>query len=151
MLYYTHDLIVNPNGQPVLSRSQLWSGLLLRVVEQTAFTPSLDRVELIEQGDNSYRRRLYFGSYVVMDHVFCVPFESISFITDAVDNLPVGRLVIKIMEKDELILRFDYETDFPEPVNDEERHLLEFIKSAYQAADIDLIRVIRDLLLSTKH
>lgn len=151
MLHYTHDLTVNPKGEPILSKSKLWSGLLLRVVEQTAFTPGLDRVELIEEGLNFYRRRLYFGQHVLTDRVLCVPLESVSFITDEAENFPTGRLRIKIIEdNDELSLRFDYETNFPVPNHDEERHLLEVVKSAYQAADMDVIRVIRDLLLSTK-
>lgn len=151
MLQLTHELLVNAQGQTILTRAQLWSGLILRVVEQTAFTVGLDRVELLEQGENYYCRQLHFGQYVVRDRVDCVPFESVQFTTQSDGDSPSGRLRIQIVETDELRLRFDYETDFPEASDEEEMNLLEVVKSAYRAADQDVVRVIRELLLSTQH
>ena len=62
-------------------------------------------------------------------------------------------LLIEIENRnpDELRLKFFYTTQFPEPSNDEERALLEMIKNAYMAADMDMIRIIREYAEMTKH
>ena len=151
MLHHTHILAVNKAGQTAISLEQLWAGLILRIVNQTQFTVGLDQVDILEQSDTLYCRALHFGQHIVHDRVYCVPNESIEFVTDATDAVPSGRLLIRILDEGELRLSFEYITEFPEPSNDEERQLLGIVKAAYVAADADTIRIIRELVLHTRH
>jgi hypothetical protein len=151
MLQYTHVLPINPAGLVVISKAQLWSGLILRIEAQTEFTVGLDRVDIIERADNQYQRALHFGQYIVQDAVTCVPMHSIEFVTQPLEDSPSGRLLIEIVEQPELGLRFHYTTEFPAPSSEEESKLLEIVKGAYHAADVDVVRVIRELMLKTKH
>jgi Domain of unknown function (DUF1857) len=151
MLHHTHTLPINESGQPHINAQQVWSGLMLRVIEQTRFTVGLDAVDILEQSDNRYRRALHFGTHVVHDNVYCVPQESVEFVTDETDAAPSGRLLIRLLQEDELCLSFEYTTQFPEPSDDEERQLLGMVKAAYVAADADMIRIIRELALNVRH
>lgn len=154
MLELNHVLPVNRPEQAHLSREQLWSGLMLRVLEPIHFTIGLDEAKILAQLDDSqYRRALHFGEHVVQDTVTLKNFESVEFVTDATDAVPSGRLLIEIVGEAgvDLKLSFSYTTAFPEPSSDEERGLLEMVKSAYSAADADMIRIIREHALSVRH
>ncbi|TDR31173.1 AtaL-like protein [Hydromonas duriensis] len=153
MLELTHTLSVNPPNQPVLSIDSLWSGLLLRILEPMRFTVGLDGADILERSESRYRRALHFGEHVVHDVVNVNHNKSVEFVTDATEKSPSGRLLIEIENRnpDELRLKFFYTTQFPEPSNDEERALLEMIKNAYMAADMDMIRIIREYAEMTKH
>ena len=153
MLTLTHALPVNRTNAAELTLEQLWSGLMLRVLEPALFTVGLDRADVLAQTDDGYRRALHFGEHVVHDTVTVVKHRSVLFVTDPTDSAPSGRLLIEV-EGDQggaLKLVFSYATEFPEASNDEERSLLEMIKSAYVAADEDMIRIIREHALTVRH
>ncbi len=153
MLELTHTLPVNRVNHPELSLEQLWAGLMLRVIEPTLFTVGLDRADILTQTNEQYRRALHFGEHVVHDTVTLLKHQRIEFVTDRTDNAPSGRLLIEVEGDvgDTLKLTFSYATEFPEASNDEERGLLEMIKSAYMAADEDTIRIIREHALTVRH
>lgn len=153
MLKLTHTLVVNTEKSAHISRAQLWNGLLLRIVEPMHFTIGLDAVKMLEQTASGYRRALYFGEHVVQDIVTLVDGESVEFVTIATETAPSGKLLIAIEGDggDDLHLKFVYNTQFPDPSNDEERGLLEMIKNAYMAADEDTVRIIREHALAVRH
>jgi hypothetical protein len=96
---------------------------------------------------------LHFGEHVVHDTVTLLKHQRIEFVTDPTDSAPSGRLLIEVEGGmgEALKLTFSYATEFPEASNDEERGLLEMIKSAYMAADEDTIRIIREHALTVRH
>lgn len=153
MIQFNHTLAVNNPTHAQLDIAQIWNGLILRIVEQTRFTPGLDRVELLEQNHaeqpTRYRRALHFGEHVVCDAVCVIPQQSIEFVTEATEAAPSGRLLIEL--NPDLSLSFTYVTQFPEPSSDEEARLLNMVQAAYHAADVDMIRIIREYALSVRH
>lgn len=153
MLELTHTLPVNTAHKPQLTLEQLWTGLLLRVIEPTRFTVGLDEAKILEQSETHFRRVLSFGEHQVSDVVKVSPQQSLEFITDATETAPSGRLLIEVQgqEPADLRLKFAYTTQFPEPSSDEERGLLEMIKNAYMAADMDMLRIIREYAQMSLH
>ncbi|MFZ1891509.1 MAG: AtaL-like protein [Formosimonas sp.] len=153
MIQFTHTLAVNQPNQPALDLTQIWNGLILRIIEQPRFTPGLDRVELLEQNPpeqpTRYRRALHFGEHVVCDAVSITPQQSIEFVTEANDAAPSGRLLIEV--NPDLSLTLSYATEFPEASSAEEEQLLGMVQAAYHAADVDMIRIIRECALSVRH
>lgn len=157
MIELNHTLAVNTGKHQPLSIEQIWNGLILRITEQTRFTPGLDAVEIIEQNADEtdtqmptrYRRILSFGSHQVRDLVHVIHHESIEFITEAREDAPSGRLLIQV--NPDLSLTFSYTTQFPEARTDEEKQLLDMVKAAYHAADSDMIRIIREQALAIRH
>ena len=78
MLTVHYQISVNPHSaheQVHLSAEQLWSGLLLRIVEPERFTIGLDRAEVAQISDVRYQRTLFFGEHAIRDEVVLTPID----------------------------------------------------------------------------
>lgn len=156
MLKVHYQLAVNPypaHEQAHLSAEQLWSGLVLRVLEPLRFTLGLDEAQVEQTDEAHYQRILFFGENAIRDQVELQQQRSVRFITEATDKAPSGQLYYEIQNDSTqgLMLHCEYATAFPEPNTDEERQLLEMIKNAYRMADEDMLRIIREYALMARH
>jgi hypothetical protein len=156
MLTVHYQISVNPHSaheQVHLSAEQLWSGLLLRIVEPERFTIGLDRAEVAQISDVRYQRTLFFGEHAIRDEVVLTPQHSVRFTTEATDTVPSGQLYYEIQNDpmQGLMLHCEYATNFPEPNTDEDRSLLEAVKNAYRMIDEDMVRLIREYALMVRH
>lgn len=148
---FEHLVEINDPGNPLiamLTRDQLWQGLMFRAEDATRFLPGLDACVIIERGDGYLRRRLDFGRTAIEDRVSWSRFEWMCFEVAATGTHAGGTLTIRIEEpeEDHLFLRFAYATTLGEAADDEDAAYAEFVKSAYHASDIETVRVIRTLL-----
>ena len=156
MLKVNYQLSVNPypsDEQAHLSVEQLWSGLVLRVLEPVRFTIGLDEAHVQQTDEQHYQRVLHFGDNAIRDQVELRDQHSIRFVTEANERAPSGQLYYEIQQHptDGLVLHCEYATEFPEPNTDEERQLLEMIKNAYRMADQDMLRIIREYSQEARH
>lgn len=156
MLKLQHHIHINPYPAyelAHLSPEQLWSGLVLRVLEPVRFTLGLDEAQVVKISEVQYRRVLSFGAHNISDEVALEPQRSVRFVTESTEQIPSGQLYYEIQEDTThgLLLLCEYATAFPEPETDEERQLLETIKSAYRMADEDMVRIIREYALMVRH
>jgi hypothetical protein len=61
MIFVTHALPVNVDGQPRLSRQQVWDGLVLKANNALPFVPSMTYCEVTERhGENVFDRDIDF-------------------------------------------------------------------------------------------
>ena len=61
MIFVTHALPVNADGQPRLSRQQVWDGLVLKANNALPFVPSMTYCEVTERhGDTVFDRDIDF-------------------------------------------------------------------------------------------
>ena len=144
---FDHIVVINQPGNPaipLLTREELWFGLLCRAEDPRAFLPGLERCDIIERQEHMLVRDLHFGALVVRDRVVLEPMTSVRFEAERTEQHDGGLLTISIEEPrpDELTLRFLYETTHCEK-DEKEAAYHEFIKSAYHESDIDTVRVIR--------
>lgn len=147
---FEHLIQINDLQNPlivVLSRDQLWQGLLHRVEDATPFLPGLESCTIVERHAEHLLRKLDFGAAVIQDRVTLSELHWVRF-----DILPSaqhagGSLTISIEEPepDALFLRFAYTTSFGTNPNSEEQAYIDYIKSAYHQSDIDCVRIIRTL------
>lgn len=156
MLKLQHHIRINPyptQEQAHLSIEQLWSGLVLRVLEPMRFTIGLDGAQVTQVNERQYRRTLSFGAHSIADEVALEPQHSVRFVTEATEQIPSGQLYYEIQDDPThgLVLLCEYATAFPEPQSDEEQQLLETIKSAYRMADEDMVRIIREYAQMVRH
>lgn len=156
MLKVQYQIFINPyptQEQAHLSIEQLWSGLVLRVLEPMRFTIGLDGAEVTQVNERQYRRTLSFGAHSIVDEVALEPQRSVRFVTEATEQIPSGQLYYEIQDDPThgLVLLCEYATAFPEPQSDEEQQLLETIKSAYRMADEDMVRIIREYAQMVRH
>lgn len=150
-MHFEHLVQINDPASPpadVLSREQVWAGLMYRVHEPTVFLPGLDRCLVTQQAAERFTRELHFGSSRILDTVTFQHLEWVCFESAATAEHAGGRLTIRLEEPDgeQLFLRFTYETTLPEGVEAGEGvQVSEFVKSAYRASDLDTVRVIRTI------
>lgn len=153
MLELNYTLRVNTDTVIVLNAAQLWTGLMLRVIEPTRFVIGLDHAEVEQTSTTTYTRRLFFGEQIIVDTVLLTPESAVHFTTEASGGVPSGQLNYRIEQhsETELLLHCHYATDFPEAANGEELQLFEMIKQVYRSADDDMLRIIRQNAQSMKY
>lgn len=156
---FEHLIEINNLNNPfmaVLTREQLWGGLLCRVEAPQPFLPGLERCEILERCGNRVERLLDFGPVVIRDCVTLTPRESVHFEIQPGEAHAGGSLTITIEDQGEgaLFLRFVYVNDTEE--ESEDAMYVDYVQSAYQQSDVDTVRLIREMaaqgrLLPTVH
>jgi hypothetical protein len=147
---FTHLVEINDPLNPLidpLTREQLWRGLVLRAEQPGKFIPWLDGCDIVERTPASISRRSRYGEVVISDAVRFMPQQSIHYQVPAQADIPASDLYVTIEEPQPglLFVRFAYDDGAPE-AEGAEAFYNEFRRSAYQEADINTIRVIRELV-----
>lgn len=148
---FGHLVQINDPGNPAiepLTRRQLWQGLVVRAERPSYFLIGLDECRILERRGNVLERLLRFGALQVRDRVTLDPPRRVQFDVEPYAGLSGARLVIGIEEPQpgQLFLRFEYALQSDAGTVDPE--LDEYRKSAYREADIDTVRMIRQLAAS---
>jgi hypothetical protein len=149
-MYFEHLVAINEPGialVDVLSREQVWSGLMQRVEDARPFLPGLDHCHILVRGEAHVERRLQFGSALVHDRALFAPNDWVRFETPATVQHGGGVLTIRIEEPGPgwLVLRFIYETEHAVGAEAEDAAYEDYLRQAYKAADVDTVRVLREL------
>lgn len=150
---FEHLIQINDLENPlvdILSREQLWQGLLLRVEDATPFLPGLEKCTIIERHADYLLRELDFGPAVIHDRVTMIKDHWVRFEILPSAQHAGGSLTITIEapmadSPHALFLRFAYRTSFANDPNSEDRAYIEYVKSAYHQSDVDCVRLIRQL------
>lgn len=148
---FTHLVEINDPLNPLietLTREQLWRGLVLRAETPKVFIPWLDRCTIVEKTATSLSRISHYGELTVHDTVTFIPQQQVVYTIPAQRDIPASSLTMTIEEPEPNILfvRFEYKDSSGEPMDEEQAMYNDFRKSAYQEADIDTIRVIREMV-----
>lgn len=151
---FEHLVQINDPLMPLLTavtRGQLQRALRLRAERPTEFMPTLMHCEVEPEpgsaGRDRLRRRLDFGSFAVRDVATLVDPDHLRVDTAAGPTWPASQMTIRIEAPapDALFLRFVYESD--EAASGELDALTEqFRRQAYEAADLDMVVRIRELV-----
>ncbi|WP_370260905.1 SRPBCC family protein [Limnobacter sp.] len=148
-------------GVDWLTREQLWLGLVARAWKPTKFIMGLEDAQVLETSRDgnvtTLTRKLNYGAFQIEDTIELFEEERTETRIKANQHCGNSTLTITIEEPKtgELWLRFEYHVRDPEPhaadplSNHAKAHEYEEIrKQAYRAADIDTVRMIRELALS---
>lgn len=147
-MQFQHLIEINDPLNPLidtLTRDQLWRGLVMRAEAPKLFIPWLDECDLLERNGNVLSRALRYNALLIQDHVTFTPQEQVRYDVPAQEDISASSLVVTIEEPQPgaLFVRFAYESGFAD--DDMDAFYNEFRRSAYQEADIDTIRIIRQL------
>lgn len=145
---FEHLVEVNDLANPdalVLSREEIWFGLLCRAEDARAFLPGLETCTIVERSANELVRELDFGAAQIRDRVRFHALEWISFESEPTAEHAGGKLLINIEEPEPglLLLRFRYTTTLTEGSGSEDAHYADIVRSAYHQSDLDTLKVIR--------
>ena len=147
---FNHLVEINDPLDPLtqaLRREQVWRGLVLRAEAPMLFVPHLDACDITRRTETVIDRSLRYGEVTIRDSVTFTPQEMVRYEVPAQNEIAASRLLMAIEEPADgsLKVRFSYEDDVTEAPGSIEAFYNEFRLSAYQASDIDTIRVIREL------
>lgn len=137
---------LNPLIEP-LTRLQLWRGLVLRAEAPQLYVPQLDECQLSERTPNAVSRVLRYGELAICDRVTFLPQQQVHYQIPPQNEIAASSLCMRIEEPQPelLFVRFTYD-DSASAAEDEANAMYDsFRRSAYQEADIDTIRLIREL------
>ncbi|MFN2360048.1 MAG: AtaL-like protein [Marinobacter sp.] len=131
---------------PVLTRFQIWEGLVLRARRPDKFLVGVDDYEILEQGPAYMKRCLQLPGLQVIDDVTFWSEARIEYKTLPTDTVPAATLVMDIEEPEpeSLFVRFRYHTASIENRGDPMPYD-QFLHQAYVATDIETIQIIRQL------
>lgn len=149
-MQFEHLVEINDLGNPAvadLTREEIWFGLLYRAEDPAFFLPGLDTCEIVSRGERELVRNLNFGPTVVRDRVTFEPLEWMCFEIEPGHGHAGGRLTIRIEEPapNALFLRFLYRTTLAEGAASDGVPVAEYVKSAYEDSDIEMVRLIRQI------
>ncbi|MFZ6676703.1 SRPBCC family protein [Undibacterium sp. Tian12W] len=147
---FEHLVEINDLGNPaveVITREQLWRGLVLRAEMPRLFVSYLDDASIMDRNEASMTRTLKYGALEITDHVSLVHLEHVHYDVAAQKDIPQSSLRMSIEEPqpDALFVRFAYDSGNAEAEDAEAKMYNEYRKSAYQEADVETVRIIREL------
>lgn len=147
---FSHSIAINdPHNLHLapLTRQQLWLGLVLRAEAPKLFMPHLDQCLLSDPTDNTVARELHYGNLVIRDRVIFDALQQVRFDVPAQGEIAASSLVMRIEETQPgaLSVRFEYDDGFDAATDAANEMYNEYRRSAYHAADIDTVTLIREL------
>lgn len=136
--------LADPNAN-LLTREELWFGLLCRAEDARPFLPGLEQCRIVSRDGGELVRELHFGPAVIRDRVRFHELEWISFEIEATADHAGGSLTITIEEPQPgaLFLRFSYVTSLPDAAGTDDAKYADIVRSAYHQSDLDTLKVIR--------
>jgi Domain of unknown function (DUF1857) len=149
-MQFEHLIEINDFNNPavtVITREQLWRGLVLRAESPKLFVPHLEESTIVERTETTLTRHLNFGNLRVNDLVTLAPLHYVHYEVPAQQDIPNSHMRMTIEEPtpEALFVRFVYD-DGHSAAEDKENEMYNgYRKAAYLEADIDTVRVIRDL------
>ncbi len=154
MIHLSHSVPVNDKARPdlpVLTRSQLWRGLVLRAEDAVPFTPEMTSCAVVERTSASeFLREVTFRDHPARERVTLFPETRVHF--EQVSGPTRGTIdtVIEEDEAGELRLRFSIDLDVRgiTPGSEQEQSFIEGVRDTYmRAVELTLERV-RELVRS---
>jgi hypothetical protein len=147
---FEHLIEINDPMNPLIdtiTREQLWRGLVIRAESPKLFIPHLDECEIGERASGTFKRRLRYGDLVVEDTVILTPLQEVRYEVPAQGEISASTLVMTIEAPTNAMLyvRFSYDDGKEESLDQASMMYDEFKKSAYQEADIDTVRIVRQM------
>lgn len=147
---FEHLIEINDPLNPLIdtiTREQLWRGLVMRADSPKLFIPHLDECTIDERESGSFRRVLRYGELQITDRVILTPLQSVRYEIAEQGEISASSLTMTIESPGEhtLYVRFKYDDGHDAATDAANAMYDEFRKSAYQEADIDTIRVLREL------
>ena len=150
IMKFTHLIEINDPLLPlvdVLTRVQLWRGLVLRATSPKLFVPYLDDCLISDREPNRFSRALRYGDVLIRDVVTLAPLEEITIAVPEQKDIAASLLIMRIEspQPDAFFVRFIYDDGKVVETGSMEAFYDEYRRSAYQESDIDTIRLVREL------
>ena len=136
MIYVTNAIPVNVEGEPELTRSDVWAGLVMKADNALPFVPAMTHCEVLERrGEHEFDREIEFRVQRFTERITLEPESRVTFTRIAGEVL--GTIANEIEDHDgELFLRFSFALVLKgvEPGSAQEAEYAEGMKGDYLKA-----------------
>ena len=138
---------LNNHLVPHLTREQLWNGLVLRAEYPKLFISYLDSCVITSRDLDSLTRTLQFGELKIHDQVQFDFLNHVHYQVHQQGDIPESSMRMTIEEpvSSALFVRFSYDDGHSEAEDAENATYNDFRRSAYIEADIDTIKILREM------
>jgi hypothetical protein len=144
---FEHLVEINSATLPlfVLSREQVWAGLVMRAEKPELSLIGLDECLILERLPDGMRRELRFGNFHIRDRVRFLQQRYVIYEVAATATTPASTLAMAIEEREagHLFVRFTYARTRSEGEPEMDSFYADHLKQAYTQADLDTIATIR--------
>jgi len=132
---------------PRMTREQLWNGLVLRAEFPKLFISYLDSCVITSRDLDSLTRTLQFGELKVHDLVQFSFLDYVHYQVHQQGEIPESCMRMSIEEPvpSALFIRFSYDDGHTQTEDAENTVYNDFRRSAYVEADIDTVKIFREM------
>ena len=137
MIYVTNAIPVNAEGEPELTRSDVWAGLVMKADNALPFVPAMTQCEVLERrGEHEFDREIEFRGQRFVERITLEPEQRVTFTRIAGEVLGTIANEIEENEAGELSLRFSFALVLKgvEPGSAQEAEYAEGMKGDYLKA-----------------
>ncbi len=149
MIKVDKTLPVNPDksgNTPILTRDDLWNGLMRKVDDAKPFVPLMTKCEVTQRFENGVVRDIVFDGMELKERIIFYPKERVEFLRVGVGD-EMGTIWNEILEdeKGELHLRFAFELEVPNLTEEQEQEYEEKRAKGYLNAVQATLDYLRNL------
>ena len=155
MIYVSREVATKesvPSGQPKLSRSDIWKGLVMKAENALPFVPGMAKCNIVKRTPNGLIRDIIFRGEDARERVTLYPEKKVVFVRESgnVDGFIVNEI---LGEDDDLRLRFSFALQLVDAASDsrEEREFREIMERDYLKAVDATLGAIRKLVADPQH
>lgn len=146
MIYVSKEISVNEPGQPRLSRSDVWKGLVMKADNALPFVPGMAKCDVIERTAQGLVRDIVFRGEDAREKITFYPEEKVVFLR--LSGNADGFIVNEVLGGDEdLRLRFSFALQLVDAPSDsaKEREFREVMERDYLKAVDATLGAIRKM------
>jgi hypothetical protein len=146
MIYVSKEIAVNERGQPKLSRSDVWKGLVMKADNALPFVPGMAKCDVIERTAKGLVRDIVFRGEDARERITFYPEEKVVFLR--LSGNADGFIVNEVLGgDDDLRLRFSFALQLVDAPSDsaKEREFREVMERDYLKAVDATLGAIRKM------
>ncbi len=123
MIYVSKEVAANDalkSGEPRLSRSDLWRGLVMKAENALPFVPGMAKCDVVARSDNGLVRDIVFRGEDARERITFYPEEKVVFVRESgnVDGMIVNEV---LGDDDDLRLRFSFALQMVDAPSDSDK------------------------------
>ena len=152
MIYVTKEVAANTPGQPKLSRSDIWRGLVMKAENALPFVPGMAKCDVVSRSDNTIVRDIVFRGEDARERITLYPEEKVVFVRESgnVDGFIVNEI---LGDDNNLRLRFSFALQLVDAPSDsaEEQEFRAIMERDYVKAVDATLGAIRQMVADPRY
>lgn len=152
MIYVTKEVAANTPGQPKLSWSDIWRGLVMKAENALPFVPGMAKCDVVSRSENGIVRDIVFRGEDARERITLHPEDKVVFVRESgnVDGFIVNEI---LGDNNDLRLRFSFALQLVDAPSDstEEKEFRAIMERDYVKAVDATLGAIRQMVADPRY